>query len=242
METGAPASVRRPDAAYGAQRARITLWPALALAPNRRNHSGGPISKEVLTVLVADVRGFSGLCERSDATVLAMQVGEHLAEMIDVMDATCGTVVHFMGDGLLGVFTPDRGFPPPADRAIHAALCMHAVQAGLNRAWSERRLPPFHLGIGISTGEVAILPIGPADRIEYTVLGDTVNLAERLQGWALAGETVISDTTYTSLHRHVQAEPLEPARVRGRTALVSARRIRARHGEQTSIAVCRGKL
>jgi adenylate cyclase len=86
-------------------------------------------------------------------------------------------------------------------------------------------LPEFRLGIGLSTGEVAAALLGSEERLEYTVIGDTVNLAQRLQQWAGPGQTVLSDPTWAALATSVEAERLPPAQVKGRNAAVGAYRI-----------------
>jgi class 3 adenylate cyclase len=102
---------------------------------------------------------------------------------------------------------------------------MHATQAELNRRWEAAGLPPFRLGIGLSTGEVAAALLGSEERLEYTVVGDTVNLAQRLQQWAGPGQIVLSEPTFAALGAAADAERLPPAQVKGRSAAVGAYRI-----------------
>jgi class 3 adenylate cyclase len=177
----------------------------------------------VVTVLMSDVRGYSGIAERSDPTVLAAQLNEHRREMNGAILAEEGTVMQYVGDAVLAVF----GAPLPqrdhADRAVKAAAAMHRRQADLNERWRHAGLPPFGLGIGVSTGEVAAALLGSDERLEYTVVGDTVNLAQRLQDLARpAGLTVLAEATMTALTAPVDARALPPQRVKGREASVLA--------------------
>jgi class 3 adenylate cyclase/DNA-binding NarL/FixJ family response regulator len=177
----------------------------------------------VVTVLMSDVRGYCGITERSDLTVLAAQLNEHRREMNGAILAEEGTVMQYVGDAVLAVF----GAPVPqtdhADRALRAAAAMHLRQSGLNQRWSEAGLPPFGLGIGVSTGEVAAALLGSDERLEYTVVGDTVNLSQRLQDLARpAGTTVLGETTLAALSEPLDARALPPQRVKGREALVVA--------------------
>ena len=177
----------------------------------------------VVTVLMSDVRGYSGIAERSDLTVLAAQLNEHRREMNGAILAEEGTVMQYVGDAVLAVF----GAPVPqtdhADRALRAAAAMHLRQSGLNQRWSEAGLPPFGLGIGVSTGEVAAALLGSDERLEYTVVGDTVNLSQRLQDLARpAGTTVLGETTRAALSEPLDARALPPQRVKGREAPVVA--------------------
>ena len=101
---------------------------------------------------------------------------------------------------------------------------MHAAQDEVNQRWTAAGLEPFGIGIGLSTGKVAAALLGSEDRLEYSLVGDTVNLTQRLQQWAEPGETVISDPTKQALRLDVVVEALEPAAVKGRQAPVRAHR------------------
>ncbi len=101
---------------------------------------------------------------------------------------------------------------------------MHEAQAELNAAWGPEGREPFGLGIGLSTGEVAAALLGSDERLEYTVIGDTVNLTQRIQQWADAGETVMTEATREACIGQIDVEELEPAQVKGRTAPVTAYR------------------
>ncbi|HSH58959.1 MAG TPA: adenylate/guanylate cyclase domain-containing protein [Acidimicrobiales bacterium] len=112
-----------------------------------------------------------------------------------------------------------------ADRALAAARAMHAHQEAVNERWVAEGLPPFGIGIGLSTDTAAAALLGSEERLEYTLVGDTVNLTQRLQQWAEAGEIVLSEPTYEALSNPVECEALEPAMVKGRHTRVSAYRI-----------------
>ena len=103
-----------------------------------------------------------------------------------VLDAG-GTVMQFVGDAVMAVFGAPVPLDDHADRALAAALAMHrAPGARSNDRWAAEGLAPFGLGIGLSTGPVAAALLGSEERLEYTVVGDTVNLAQRLQELARA--------------------------------------------------------
>jgi class 3 adenylate cyclase len=104
---------------------------------------------------------------------------------------------------------------------------MHEGQDDLNRDWSAAGLPPFGLGIALSTGEIAAALLGSAERLEYTLVGDAVNLAQRLQQWAAPGQVVLSERTHDALLTPPPAERLEPQPVKGRQAPVGAYRFDA---------------
>jgi class 3 adenylate cyclase len=185
----------------------------------------GDSERLVVTVLLSDIRGFSTIAEDADPTRLVAQLSEHRAEMCTPIMAAGGTVMAFLGDAVMAVFGAPFPQPDHAARALATARAMHAVQDELNRRWLAAGLPPFPLGIGLSTGEVAAALLGSEERLEYTVIGDTVNLAQRLQQWAGPGQIVLSEPTWAALDTHVEADHLPPAQVKGRSAAVGAYRI-----------------
>ncbi|MEO6628872.1 MAG: adenylate/guanylate cyclase domain-containing protein [Aquihabitans sp.] len=175
----------------------------------------------VVTVLMSDIRGYSGIAERTTSTALASQLNEHRAAMNRAILDEEGTVMQFVGDAVMAVFGALVFQADHADRSIASAAAMHAAQDDLNRRWVAEGREPFHLGVGISTGEAAAALLGSEERLEYTVVGDTVNLSQRLQQWAEGGETVLSEGTWAA--KTVDVGPfkiLEPALVKGRTTPV----------------------
>jgi len=180
-----------------------------------------------VTVLMSDVRGYSTIAERAEPAALAGQLNAHRAEMNDAILGNNGTVMQFVGDAVMAVFGAPTHQHDHAARALDAAFAMQAAQRRVNERWATEGFAPFHLGIGLSTGEVAAALLGSDDRLEYTVVGDTVNLSQRLQQWAGSGETVISEATYRELEPRPPAEAMEPARVKGREAPVRAYRMKA---------------
>jgi len=193
----------------------------------REGRNIGGTETLTVTVLMSDIRGYSTIAEDADPTVLARQLNEHRAEMNRAILAQSGTVMQFVGDSVMAVF----GAPIPeqdhAQRALAAAHAMHEAQTEVNSRWAGERLPAFHLGIGLSTGQVAAALLGSEERLEYSVVGDSVNLCQRLQQFARGGETVLSDATYRALDGSVNADALPLAQVKGRHAPVQAYRIAA---------------
>jgi class 3 adenylate cyclase len=140
--------------------------------------------------------------------------------------AVGGTVMQYVGDAVMAV----AGAPFPqadhADRALAMALSMIERQNVVNAKWRAEGLPEFGLGIGLSTGEVAAALLGSDERIEYTLVGDTVNLAQRLQDLARpAGTIVLSAATADALSERPALEPLDDQFVKGRETPVSAFRL-----------------
>ena len=177
-----------------------------------------------VTVLMADIRGYSGIAERTDPTALAGQLNQHRAEMNRAILAHDGTVMQFVGDAVMAVFGAPNPLAHHADRAVDAAIAMHEAQARVNAEWAGQGLESFGLGIGVSTGRVAAALLGSNERLEYSVVGDTVNLTQRLQQWGEQGETVLSEPTFAALESPPEADALEPEIVKGRSTPVGAYR------------------
>ncbi len=177
-----------------------------------------------VTVLMSDIRGYTTIAEVTDPSVLAGQLNEHRAAMNRAIVDHDGTVMQFVGDAVMAVFGAPVPLEDHAERAVAAAQAMHAAQQQVNDDWVARGLTPFGLGIGVSTGPVAAAILGSDERLEYSVVGDTVNLTQRVQQWADPGETVLSSATMQALSTPIDAETLEPTLVKGRQTPVTAHR------------------
>lgn len=183
-----------------------------------------------VTVLMSDIRGYSTIAEHADPSVLAGQLNEHRAAMNRAVLGQGGTVMQFVGDAVMAVFGAPLAEADHARRAVAAACEIHRAQAAVNDRWRADGLPEFGLGVGLSSGRVAAALLGSEERLEYSLVGDAVNLAQRLQQWAQAGQTVVSRSTAdlltaSSPPASVELEALEPAQVKGRDATVHAYRV-----------------
>jgi adenylate cyclase len=186
----------------------------------------GESERLVVTVLMSDIRGYSTIAESADPSVLASQLNEHRSEMNKAIMDLEGTVWQFIGDAVMAVFGAPFAQEDHADRAVQAAIEMQKRQAEINRRWRDNGLPEFGLGIGLSTGEVAAVVLGSEERSEYTVIGDTVNIAQRLQDAARpAGTVLMSEATFGSLASPVEAEDIGPISIKGRKEPVNCYRI-----------------
>jgi class 3 adenylate cyclase/ActR/RegA family two-component response regulator len=187
---------------------------------------GAPPERLNVTVLMSDVRGYSGIAERVDPSVLAGMLNNHRVEMNAAILSQAGTVMQYVGDAVMAVFGAPFAQEDHADRALEAACAMHERQEALNERWRAENIPEFGLGIGLSTGEVAAALLGSEERLEYTLVGDTVNLAQRLQDLARpAGTTVLSAPTLEALRDAPPVEALGEQHVKGREGAVLAYRL-----------------
>jgi class 3 adenylate cyclase len=175
---------------------------------------------------MSDIRGYSTISEHTDPSLLAQQLNTHRAEMNRAIIAQTGTVMQYVGDAVMAVFGAPEPTTDHADRAVAAAVAMHRAQRAVNEQWLADGLPAFEIGIGLSTGDVAAALLGSEERAEYTVVGDSVNLCQRLQQFAASGQTVISEPTWDALTvRPEHAERMSEETVKGRQAPVRPFRI-----------------
>jgi class 3 adenylate cyclase len=158
---------------------------AVAMTSNRRN----------LTIVFANVRGFTSLAERMEPEELIEGLNEHFAAMTDVVFQHDGTLDKYIGDGILAFFGDPVPFEDHAERAIACALEMRQRLRNLRTRWTLQRDEELNVGIGISTGYVTVGNIGSATRTEYTVIGNHVRLASHLAQIAGPDQILVSDAT-----------------------------------------------
>ena len=176
-----------------------------------------------VTIVFADLAGFTSMAETlapAETVRVLNQVFERLTEAIFEFD---GTLDKFRGDGLMAFFGAPLPMPDHAQRAVSAAVRMQELLEELNSYHSERRL---QMRIGITTGTVVVGDIGSPQRKDYTVIGDVVNTASRLESSvALPGEVVIGEETWNRVRGRFDCEPLEPARLKGKRQIVQPYRV-----------------
>ena len=205
---------------------RRMLPGGLAEKLRDEGRSIGETEQLVVTVLMSDIRGYSGIAERVQPTDLAAMLNTHRAEMNNAILAEGGTVMQYVGDAVMAVCGAPFPQSDHADRALAAASSMLERQEAVNEQWRADGLPEFGLGIGLSTGDVAAALLGSAERVEYTLVGDTVNLAQRLQDLAHpAGTIVMSAATADALSTRPPLDVLGEQQVKGREASVTAFRL-----------------
>jgi class 3 adenylate cyclase/DNA-binding NarL/FixJ family response regulator len=180
-----------------------------------------------VSVLFSDIRGFSTLAERMSARDIAAVVGRHLSAMAEVVAEHGGTIDKFQGDAVMAVFGAPDPLPGHAERALRCAISMQARQRELNAdGWGVEGLPELGVGIGVNTGSVIAGTVGGGGRLEYTVVGDAVNIASRLQSEAGAGEIVATDATISAAPA-IECEPVGSRHVKGREEPVQVFRVLA---------------
>jgi adenylate cyclase len=184
------------------------------LANPNEIHLGG--ENQTVTILFSDIRGFTRMSEHMEPHAVVELLNEYFAEMTDLIFESGGTLDKYLGDGIMVLYGAPFGAPDDAMRATKTAIEMQRALADLNRQWESRGQSPLSIGIGINTGPVTAGYIGSAKRMDYTVIGDAVNLASRLCSNAAGGQILVSESSYLQLSGSIPAQRLEPIRVKGK--------------------------
>ena len=181
-----------------------------------------------ITILFCDLRGFTTFAEKRSAQELVGILNEYFTDMVDCVMGEGGVVDKYIGDNIMAVFGAPVSRPDDAMRAVRAALAMRAALAKLNARFAERGIAPLRFGIGLHTGEVVAGNIGSVKRMEYTVIGDAVNVASRLESKTkeLATDLLISDATRERLDASVDVEAIGEVTVKGRAQAVKIFKVR----------------
>ena len=169
-----------------------------------------------VTVLFCDMRGFTPLAERLGPEDVVSLLNEFYTLMIDTTFKEEGILDKFLGDGVMAIFGAPILHEDHSIRAIRTALAMQAGVTELARRRIAQGKDPVAVGIGVSAGEVVAGTVGTEDRMEYTVIGDSVNLAARLESNAKPGQILISQRTYKNVQSLVEVRALGAIKVKGK--------------------------
>jgi adenylate cyclase len=195
-----------------------------------------PVQTEV-TVLFSDLRDFTTLSESLAPRALLQLLDEYFGHMSQIVKAHDGIVNKFIGDGMLAIWNVPERSEQHAELALRAALDMRTRLEELNQVRAQKQLPPLRFGVGIHSGSVAAGMLGGADQHEYTVIGDAVNVASRVEGLTkqLGADILVSDATLAHVRnagfetralgdQHVKgrAEPIAVHALVGRRVVASA--------------------
>jgi adenylate cyclase len=169
-----------------------------------------------VTVLFCDMRGFTSLAERLSPEAVVGVLNDFYTLMVDTTAKNDGIVDKFLGDGVMAIFGAPIVHEDHAVRAVKTALAMQAGVAELSRKRAREGEDPIAVGIGVSAGEAVAGTVGTEDRMEYTVIGDSVNLAARLESNAKPGQILISHRTQQKVDGIVNVRALGAIRVKGK--------------------------
>jgi len=197
-----------------------TVVDSLSHAPDRALQLGG--QRRRAAVLFSDIVGFTPWSELAEPETAVAFLNWYFGAMDQVVDEEHGILDKRIGDGMMVVFLEGEGREPPARRALRCGMKMQAVVRELNRAPRRPREDAFALRIGVSYGEPVAGNLGSAQRMEYTVIGDTVNVASRLEGRCEPGAVLATAQAVEAAGPGVRAQAMQEYQVKGRTAPVVA--------------------
>lgn len=170
----------------------------------------------IVTVLFADIRGFTRFSERYTPTHVVDVLNMVFAELTKVVFEYGGTFDKYLGDAIMAFFGAPVSYEDDSLRAVRAALAMQTVFDDIVEKNVHHGIKDLGLGIGMNTGEAIVGNVGSEKVMDYTVIGDTANVAKRLQEIAVKGQIIIGETTYHIVKEHVTAEELLQQYVEGR--------------------------
>jgi adenylate cyclase len=155
--------------------------------------------RQPVVVLFSDVRGFTAIAESLPPTQMANQLNEYFAAMVDCVFRHDGALDKFIGDAIMAYWGAPEAGADDAARAVAAATDMQQALDRLNARWRTEGRPELHAGIGIHAGDAFVGNIGSPQRLEFTLIGDTVNVANRLCSLAQAREVLVSEPIVQAL-------------------------------------------
>ncbi|MBT6180037.1 MAG: FHA domain-containing protein [Deltaproteobacteria bacterium] len=189
-------------------------------------------NEQEVTVMFADIRGFTSLTERSAARDVVVLLNEYFDRMVEVIFNHDGILDKFIGDAIMALWGPPLSKEDDASKAVQAAITMQKELLQLNNEREKRGQSPIEIGIGLASGVCVAGNIGARRRMEYTVIGDAVNLSSRLSSIAEAGEVICDEATFKRVGSPNNATELPPTEVKGKQKPVKL--YRAWSSEQTT--------
>lgn len=175
------------------------------------------------TILFSDIAGFTSMSERVSPATVIKYLNLYMTEMVKIIEEEAGILDKFMGDGLMAVFKVEPDRENHALAAVRAGVKMQRKVIELSKDWERSELGHLGIRIGINTGKVLSGNVGAETRMDYTVIGDNVNLASRLESNSRSGEILIHETTYEMVRGQLPQEPIknQPIQVKGKAQMIN---------------------
>lgn len=184
------------------------------LSSQEAQNLGG--TRKNVTLMFVDIRGFTPLSERIEPEEVIQVLNEYLDLCTQAVFRFEGTLDKFIGDGVMAIFGAPIPFADHPERAVRAALEMKKGSAALAEQLTEKYGYSVSFGIGLNTGDAVIGNIGAKNRLDYTAIGDTVNMAARLESNAKPGQILISQSTYDLVKDKFEIASLGEIKVKGK--------------------------
>jgi len=174
---------------------QLALEASLRGAVSGTKLSNVPLQVQTVTVLMADIRGFSSMAESLPPLVTAGMLNRFFAAMSKIVVRQGGQINKLLGDGMMILFGLPQKQGDDVPRALACAVLMQQEMAAINDENEKLGLPPMFMGIGINTGEMVVGQMGSHHHSEFTVVGEHVNIAARIEAHALRGQVLLSENT-----------------------------------------------
>jgi adenylate cyclase len=215
----------------------VEQWEKLRVRQTLERYVSKPVADEILrhgemyeaslggerraiTVLFADIRGFTTLSEQADPAEIVHQLNEYFTAMTEIVMKHEGTLSKFIGDEIMAIFGAPltAGAAEDAWRAVQTAYEMRTRLGEMQQVWISQHRPPLRIGVGINHGEVLVGNIGSPHRMEYTVIGDAVNVASRIEklNKEFSTDILLTESVYELVKDRVEVQRIGAIAVRGR--------------------------
>lgn len=173
-----------------------------------------------VTILLSDLRGFTSVAEKYTALEMVAALNRYFGRMSEIIIRHGGTIDKFMGDAIMALFGAPIERDDDIESALACAIEMQIAINDINQANQDCGMEPLYMGIGINTGEVVAGNLGSALHSEYTVIGDQVNLASRVEAHSLRGQILLSENTYQQARDYIEIGNINEVMVKGKKGAV----------------------
>jgi adenylate cyclase len=173
-----------------------------------------------VTILLSDLRGFTATAERYSALAMVEALNRYLEKMSEIILRHGGSIDKFMGDAIMALFGAPAELENDIEAALRCAIEMQCAMAEINAVNHQLGMAPLYMGIGINTGEVIAGHLGSQYHSEYTVIGDEVNLASRVEAHSLRGQILLSEKIYLQAQDWIETGNINEVFVKGKKSVV----------------------
>jgi class 3 adenylate cyclase/CheY-like chemotaxis protein len=192
--------------------------------------------KRFITILISDIRGFTLISEQMDVEAVVTMLNHYFEILVEVIHRYNGTIIEFVGDGILAVFGAPVDDELHPDKAAACAIEMQLAMDEINRWNRENGFPCLEMGIGINTGETIVGNIGSPKATKYNIIGNNVNLCSRVESYTIGGQIFLSEYTVKAVKAPLNVSQVSEVQPKGRLEPVSIYSINA-VGEPFNLAL-----
>ncbi|MES9972406.1 MAG: adenylate/guanylate cyclase domain-containing protein [Candidatus Thiodiazotropha sp.] len=200
---------------------RTQLHQALMKSLDETPAGGEKPQYKQVTILLSDLRGFTAITERYPPETIINVLNLYFSRMCEIIFGFGGSIDKFMGDSIMALFGLTEQKEDDLERAIGCAVEMQRAMLEINTENSKQGYPRLFMGIGINTGKVVAGHLGSELHHEYTVIGDEVNLASRIEAYSLRGQILLSDRARRMAQEYIETSPPNQVMVKGKQVPVS---------------------